>query len=202
MKNSVLEKTEKIKTIIDDSALKSKEAVKEIISMNNKYLGQALDSNKKIVDEIKQQFQLKDHGAAFFETLNKAFGKSVELSEETIDGIVEAYNKQVELYVDYNTKLVDAIKETAGYSMNLYEAEKLLKLIHDSFEESLSSMSRSLKVLIDSYNKHTNLALNFNQKFGENVNAQMQLFRELQQNNASFFSSWATEWWKQSEPAK
>jgi hypothetical protein len=199
MKNPVTEKAEKIKSIIGDTALKSKEAVQEIISMNTKFLGQALDSNKAVVDGIRQQFQLKEKNTPLFETLNKAFGKSIELSEETIDSIIDGYNKQIQLYVDYNTKLIDTIKESANYGTDNSEVEKILKLIYDNFEASVNSMNASMKATIDSYNKHTNLALNFNKKFGENVTAQLEMYNDLQNNSMSVFSNWASEWWKQGE---
>jgi hypothetical protein len=199
MKNPVTEKAEKIKTIIGDTALKSKEAVQEIINMNTKFLGQALDSNKAVVDGIRQQFQLKEKNTPLFETLNKAFGKSIELSEETIDSIIDGYNKQIQLYVDYNTKLIDTIKDSANYGTDHAEVEKLLKLIYDNFEASVNSMNTSMKATIESYNKHTNLALNFNKKFGENVTVQLEMYNELQNNSMSVFSNWASEWWKQGE---
>jgi hypothetical protein len=199
MKSSVTEKAEKIKTIIGDTALKSKEAVQEIISMNTRYLDQALDSNKVIVEGIRQQFQFSEQGTPIFDTLNKAFGKSVELSEETIDSIIEGYNKQIQLYVDYNTRLIDTIKESATYSSNNGEIEKILKVIHDSFESSVNAMNASMKTIIESYNKHTNLALNFNKKFGDNVTAQLGVFSELQTGSMNIFSSWASEWWKHND---
>jgi len=199
MSNSVTEKAEKIKNIIGDTALKSKEAVQEIISMNNKFIGQALDSNKVMVDGIRQQFQFSEKGTPIFETLHKAFGKSVELSEETIDSIIEGYNKQIELYVNYNTKLIDTIKESATYSSNNTEIEKILKVIQDNFESSVNSMNASMKNIIESYNKHTNLALNFNKKFGDNVSAQLEMFTEVQSNSMNVFSTWASEWWKHND---
>jgi hypothetical protein len=200
MKNSVSEKAEKIKTIIGDTALKSKEAVQEIINLNTQYLGKALDSNKLIVDGIRQQFQLKEQSTPIFDSLNKAFGKSIELSEETIDSIIEGYNKQIQLYVDYNTRLIDTLKETSALSANSRELEKILKLIHESFESSVQVMNNSMKAIIESYNKHTNLALNFNKKFGDNVTAQLEMYSELQSNSMQAFSSWASEWWKQNDP--
>jgi hypothetical protein len=199
MKNSVSEKAEKIKNIIGDTALKSKEAVQEIINLNTKYLGQALDSNKQIVDGIRQQFHVKEQTTPIFESLNKAFGKSIELSEETIDSIIEGYNKQIQMYVDYNTRLIDTIKETATLSSNNKEIEKILKVIHDNFEACVQSMNGSMKTIIESYNKHTNLALNFNKKFGDNVTAQLEMYNELQNNSMQVFNTWATEWWKHND---
>ena len=49
------------------------------------------------------------------------------------------------------------------------------------------------------YNKHTNLAVNFNQKFGENVTAQIESLFKIQSVGLDMFTSWASEWWKQTE---
>jgi hypothetical protein len=199
MKNSVLEKAENIKTIIGDTALKSKEAVQELISLNSKYLGQALDSNKVIVEGIRQQFQFKEQSTPIVENMNKTFGKSVELSEETIDTIMDSYTTQIQMHIDYSTKLIDTIKESFSFSSNNGEVEKILKVIQDNFEASVHSMNTSMKSIIESYNKHTNLALNFNKKFGDNVTLQLEMYQELQNNSLNMFSSWATEWWKQND---
>ncbi len=199
MKNSVTEKAEQIKDLIGETALKSKEAVQEIINLNTKYLGQALDSNKVIVDGMRKQFQLKEQSTPIFENLNKAFGKSIELSEETIDSIMESYTKQIQMLISYNTKLIDTLKESTTFTVNNGEIEKILKLIQDNFQASVSSLNNSMKSIIDAYNKHTNLALNFNKKFGDNVTLQLEMYQELQNNSMNMFSSWADSWWKHTD---
>ena len=196
MKTKTTEKTENIKNIIGDTALNAKEAIKEIIHLNTKLLDQAVENNKVAVDEIKKQFQMKGQDGHLFETMNKTFSKSIVLSEETIDGIIDAYIKQIELFVDYNTKLVDAAYELSAYPAN-GQNEKILKLIRDNFEPSVNSMTESMKSVIESYNKHANLALNFNKKFGDNVTAQFQAFKDFQNNSTTYFNSWANDWWKQ-----
>jgi hypothetical protein len=199
MKSSVTEKTEKIKTIIGDTALKSKEAVQEIININNKILREALDSNKVMVQEIRQQFHLDGKNTPSLDSFNKAFGKAVELSEETIDTIIDGYNKQIKMYVDYNTKLIDTMKESSAFSGNNKEMDRFLKLIQENFESSVSTMNSNMKAVIESYNKHTNLALNFRQKFGDSVTAQIGMYNDLQKNSMEMINSWASEWWKHAD---
>ena len=199
MKSTVTEKAEKIKTIIGDTALKSKEAVQEIININNKILREALDSNKVMVQEIRQQFHIDGKNTPSLDSFNKAFGKAVELSEETIDTIIAGYNKQIQMYVDYNTKLIDTMKESAAFTGNNKEMDRFLKLIQDNFESSVSTMNSNMKAVIESYNKHTNLALNFRQKFGDSVTAQMGIYTDLQKNSMEMINSWASEWWKHAD---
>jgi len=54
------EKAEKIKSSIKGTAEKSKETIREIIVLNTKHIGEALDSNKKIVDSIKEKLNQQE----------------------------------------------------------------------------------------------------------------------------------------------
>ena len=196
MKNPLSEKADQLKKIMDSTAQKSKENLEELIRVNNQLMGKALDSNKAIVDGIRKQFDVQDKNTPFFESLNKAFGKSVELSEESMDTIIDGYNKQIRMYVDFNTRLVDAIRESVNQSSNQAGMDTMLKLITDNFEQSVSSMNTNMKSTIDSYNKHTNLALNINKKFGENVSAQLEIYKEFQSKNRNMMANWAALWGK------
>ena len=113
MKTSTLnEKAEKIKNTIKGTAEKSKETIREIIDSNTKYIGAALDSNKKIIDSIKEKLNQQEIDDSVTDTLKSTFGKSIELAEDALDSIINSYTRQMELNVDFNTKLVDTIKES------------------------------------------------------------------------------------------
>ncbi len=199
MKNNVSEKTENMKTVLGDTALKSKEAVKEIIHLNTRLLNEALESNKVLVNGIRDQFQLSDKNTSLFSAMNKTFGKSIELSEETIDHVLDSYNTQVKLYLEHNTKLIDAIKESATFSANNEGLDKVLKLVKENFESAVNTMNTSTQAIIESYNKHTSLALNFNKKIAETISSQFHNYNQIQQNSMKAFSGWASEWWKHSD---
>lgn len=189
------EKAEKIKSNIKNTAEKSKETIREIITANTKNIGDALDSNKKIVDSIKAKLNQQEIEDSVTETVKNSFGKSVELAEDALDSIINAYTRQMELNVDFNTKLVDAIKENTANE----NYEKVLKLIHENFEASYKLTINNTQEILEFYNKHTNLAVNFNQKFGESINAQIETLFSLQQKGLNKFTSWASEWWKQED---
>jgi hypothetical protein len=55
------------------------------------------------------------------------------------------------------------------------------------------------KEILEFYNKHTNLAVNFNQKFGENINTQLESMFKIQSAGLNKFTDWASEWWKEAE---
>src|ERR1035437_8430965 len=187
-------KSEKIKNSIKGTAEKSKETIREIIASNNKYIGNALDSNKKIVDSIKEKLDQQEIEDSVTDNLKSSFGKSVELAEDALDSIINSYTRQMEMNVDFNTKLVDAIKDS-GDKNN----DKLLNLIHENFEASHQLTINNTKEILDFYNKHTNLAVNFNQKFGESINAQIESLFNIQSRGLNKFTSWASEWWKQED---
>ena len=96
--------------------------------------------------------------------------------------------------VDFNTKLVDAIKES-----NSDNPEKVLTLIHENFEASRQLTINNTKEILDFYNRHTNLALNFNQKFGDNIKVQIDSLFAIQNKGLNRFTDWASDWWKQNE---
>ena len=145
-------KAEKIKDKIKGTAEQSKKTIREIIDFNTKYIGTALDSNKKIVDSIKEKLNLQEMEDTVTGTLKSTFEKSVELAEDALDSIINAYTRQMELNVDFNTKLVDAIKESDSKS-----PEKVLNLIHENFEASRELTINNTKEILEFYNKHTNL---------------------------------------------
>ena len=192
--NTLNEKAEKIKSSIKGTAEKSKETIREIISTNSKYLGEALDNNKKIVDSIKEKLNQQEMEDTVTENLKNTFGKSVELAEDALDSIINAYTRQMEMNVDFNTKLVDAIKETRGEN-----PEKVLNLIHENFEASRQLTIKNTKEILDFYNRHSNLAVNFNKKFGESINAQLESMFSIQSRGLNRFTGWAAEWWKQAD---
>lgn len=196
--NTLNEKAEKIKTNIKNTAEKSKETIREIISTNTKHIGDALDSNKKIVDSIKEKLNQQEIEDSVTDTVKSTFVKSVELAEDALDSIINAYTRQMELTVDFNTKLVDALKATNSQE----NYDNVLKLIHENFEATYKLTINNTKEILDFYNRHTNLAVNFNQKFGESINAQIETLFNLQQKGLNKFTAWATEWWKQEENKK
>ena len=194
MNSSLNEKSEKIKNSIKGTAEKSKETIREIIASNTKYIDEALDSNKKIVDSIKEKLNQQEIEDSVTDTMKNTFGKSVELAEDALDSIINSYTRQMELNVDFNTKLVDAIKESSSA-----QPEKLLELIHENFEASHQLTINNTKEILDFYNKHTNLAVNFNQKFGDSINTQIESLFNIQSKGLSKFTNWASEWWKQED---
>ena len=194
METTLNEKAEKIKGKIKGTAEQSKKTIREIIESNARYIFNALDSNKVIVDSIQENLKQQKMEDTVTGNLNTTFGKSVELAENALDSIINSYTRQMELNVDFNTKLVDAVKEADAKT-----PEKVLNLIHENFEASRQLTVKNTKEILEFYNKHTNLAVNFNQKFGESINTQIESLFQIQSKGLSKFTDWASDWWKQTE---
>lgn len=185
-------KAEKIKSNIKSSAEKSKETIRQFIDSNKKNFGEAIDSNKKIVDSINEKLGQDSSENQVTDNVKETFGKSVELAEDALDSIINSYTRQMEMNVDFNTKLVDAIKEAKTEN-----PEKVLELIHKNFEESHQLTLNNTKEMLEFYNKHTNLAVNFNDKFGETINEHIDSLFKIQGRGLNRFTDWAAEWWKE-----
>src|ERR1017187_7847499 len=155
METVLNEKAEKIKNNIKGTAEKSKETIREMIDSNSRFIDRALDSNKIILDNIKEKLVEQEIDDTVTDTLKSTFGKSVELAEDALDSIINTYTRQMEMNVDFNTKLVDAIKESKSE-----HPEKVLELIHQNFEASYQMTLNNTKEILEFYNKHTNLAVN------------------------------------------
>ncbi|HEY4800806.1 MAG TPA: hypothetical protein VII99_17130 [Bacteroidia bacterium] len=193
MKATTSEKADKIKKMITSAAEKSKKTIREIVEANNKYIDSALDSNTRTIEAIKEKLNQQEMSDSITDSLKSSFGKSIGLAEETMDTVINAYTNQLENSLEFNTKLIDAIQET-----NPENADKLLKIINDNFETAQGINVNNTKEILDFYNKHTNLCLNFNKKFEESINAQIETLFKLQSKGLEKLTSWAAEWWKSS----
>lgn len=195
--NTLVEKSEKIKSSIKAAGEKSKETIREMITQNHQHATNAFDSNKKIVNSIKEKFTQQEMDDSVTETLKNSFGKSVELAEDTLDSIINSYTRQMEMNVDFNTQLVEVVKEHGAK-----QPAKVLEVIHDNFEKSRQMTINNTKEILDFYHKHTNLAVNFNRKFSESIQAQIEQLFSIQNKGLNRFTGWASEWWKQDGKAK
>ena len=194
MEATLNEKAENIKKTINGTAEKSKEAIREFIEANNKHVDAAVVANGKLLNTIAESLNHQAIDETVTTNLKNTFGKSVQLAEDALDSIINAYTRQMELTVDFNTKLVDAIKESKSEN-----PEKVLDLIHENFEASRKMTLENTKDLLDFYNKHTNLALNFNKRFADNVQAQIETMFTIQNKGLNRFTSWAADWWKEAD---
>jgi hypothetical protein len=195
--NNTYEKADKIKSNIASFVLKSKEIIRELIGQSSKQMETAMEGNTKILNSIRVHLAMQQVDGKVADTVKHTFVKSLELAEDTFDAIINSYTRQMNHTVDFNTQLVEAVKES-----NPKNADKFLELINENFERSQELNNKNTKEILEFYNKHTNLAINFNQSFSDNVNAQIETLLQLQSKGFDKFSNWASDWWKQDAEAK
>jgi uncharacterized protein YjbJ (UPF0337 family) len=190
-------KAEKIKNNINGYAGKSKEAIREIIGQTMKQMETAIDTNSTMFRETNEKLNLHGVDKSTIGSIKDAFAKSTELAEDTFDAVINCYTRQMENTVDYNSKLVELVKE--GQPGN---ADKFLDLIHENFEATKEMTLNNTKEILNFYNKHTNLALNFNKTFGDNINKQVDALFQIQSKGLDNFTRWASDWWKEPHTEK
>lgn len=198
MKKTINNHAEKLKQNVDAVSKKSKETIHGIIGNTSKQFETALDTNKKFMESMEKQIFNKDFlDTSIISETKKTFSNSVELSEEAIDTIIDIHNGQLQSVIDINMKLVDTIKNLDFKDKE--DGKELIEAIEKNFEESSHLTIENTKKLMEVYNKHVNLALNFNEKFSKNINNQLQAMSKFQNKNKETFNDWTTNWWKNVE---
>lgn len=189
--------TEKIKENIYAVSKQSKETIRGIINASSSQVENALDVNKKFMQSIEKQYLSHEFiGNNLAGDLNKTFSDSVELSEESIDTIIDMQSAQLQSAIEMNLKLVNTIKDIDFN--NREDRDALVKIIEKSFDESSKQLIENTKKMTDLYNKHINLALNFNEKFSRDIDKRLQSINVFQTKNMDMFTDWANHWWKSS----
>jgi len=125
-----------------------------------------------------------------------SLAKSIKLSEDTIDTIIDSHTKRIDLSIDFTTKFMEIIQnENIGTKEGM---DKLVGLVKDNFDKSTELTMGNMEKIVSVYNNNLNLALNFNKKFADNINSQITSMFKLQKKSFdSFFAmDMVTEWWK------
>ena len=191
MATTANESAEKIKSGIKATSEKSKETIREIIDSNKKYISSALDSNKKMIDSVRERLNQEKLDDTVTGPLKNAYEKSIELAEDALDGIINSYTRQMELAIDSSSKLLDNVKDLANG-----KTDTVLNSIQENFEAARQLNIKNTKEMVDFYNKHANLALNFDQKMGGSIYAQIDAIAKIQREGYNKFTEWASDWWK------
>src|ERR1700739_4391833 len=196
MKNTINKQAETLKKSIDSVSQSSKESIKTLIESNSKQFDSALETNKKTFDSISKMLYEKEMDPTIVSAFKSTFGKSIKMSEDVIDSIIDSHTQRIDLTIDFTTKFMEIVKNE---DLNSKEGmDKLVSLVKENFEKSSELSMGNMQKIVNVYNDHLNLALNFNKKFADNINSQITSMFKLQKKNIdSFFAmDMVTEWWK------
>jgi len=196
MKNTITKQTETLKKSIDSASKNSKESIKSVIESNTKQFDSAIESNKKAFDSISKMLYEKEMDPSIVTSFKTTFVKSIKLSEDAIDSVIDSHTKRIDLSIDFMTKFMEIMNNE---DISTAEGkEKLIGLVKDSFEQSAELSMRNMEKIIAVYNEHLNHALNFNKKFADTINSQIISMFKLQKRSIDSFYDidMVTEWWK------
>lgn len=184
-----------LKENIDAISKKSKETIRNIIDSSSKQFEKAFEHNRFFVETLEKQALIKDMtDGTILSELKNAFNGSVELSEEAIDAIIDIQSAQLQAAIEFNGKLTEVIKNIQVTEPS--DRDELLEIISTNFEESTERLFENAKKMTDIYHKHISLTSNFNERFAQNINHQIQALARFQNKNVNMFNDWASHWWK------
>ena len=203
MKNTISKHTETLKKSVDSASQSSKETIKALIDTNTKQFGTVLDANKKTFDAISKLLRDKEVDPAFLSTIKNSFTKSVQLSEDVIDTVIDSHCKRIDQAIDFVTRFMDILKNEDMTSKE--GTDKLLELAKENMESSTNLTMQNIEKMIQAYSEHLNLALAFNRKFAENVQSYANSMMDNHSKNKDnlfpfpYYGDFAFDWWKKGE---
>jgi len=203
MKNTINKQTETLRKSVDSVSHSSKETIKALVDSNTKQFDSVLDANKKTFDSISKLLHEKEVDPAFISIIKNTFNKSVKLSEDVIDTVIDSHCKRIDQSINFVARFMDVLKTE---DMSSKEGmDKLLELAKENLESSTNLTMENIEKMIHAYSEHLNLALTFNRKFAENVqsyaNSLIDNHAKNRENSFSFpyYSDLAFDWWRKPE---
>ncbi len=201
MKNTVHKHAETLKKHVDGVAEKSRERMKHLVDANSKHFENAVKANAKNFDAVSKMLYEKELDPSIVSAFKNNFIKSLKLSEETIDSIIDSSKERVGLSIDFTTKFADAIKHE---DLTTTEGvETLIEMLKENIDKSTELSLRNMEKVTSIYNDHLNLVLGFNKRFAETINSQvLSLFKMQKRTADKATSDIANEWWKATHEEK
>ncbi|MGP8215771.1 MAG: hypothetical protein ACLQQ4_09435 [Bacteroidia bacterium] len=196
MKNTGSKQVESLKKSINSVSRNSKESIKSLVESNAKQIDFAVESNKKTFESISKTLTDNKMDTSVVSSIKSTLVKSIKLSEDSIDTIIDAHTGHIDLSIDFTNKFMEFIKDEEFGTKQA--KEKLIYLVKEHFDKSTDLSLSNMEKIVSMYNNHLNLALNFNQKFADSINDQIISLYKLQKNNIDSFLSvdMISEWWK------
>ncbi len=194
MKSIAKIKAEHVKKAMNEAAGSAKKGLREKIHSNKKHIEEALDINAQLATATKDKLERHKIEDPLADSLAKKFNESIDLAEDTLDSLTRSVSTQMEMNLGFNTKLVESINYTKSGS-----PENLLDLIQEHFEALHQSSLNNVQAILELYNKHTDLAVNFNLQFEKEFAAKIDSLFQRHPTGLIDISEWAAEWWKRAD---
>ena len=187
---------ESLRKSIDSASQKSKESIKTLMDVNSRQFEAAIETNKKTFDSISKMLYDKEMDPSIVSSFKGNFVKSMKLSEDAIDSIIDVHRKRIDISIDFASKFMELMKdEDLGTKKG---NDKLVELIKENFDKSTHLSLENMEKMVAIYNNHLNLVLNFNKKFAETMSSQIGAMFKIQKKGFEpfFMFDMTNEWWK------
>ena len=187
---------EKLKRVIAEATASSAETVKTIINSRLQQLIDSVNSNHKFLELMKARFLLNGLDPNIISTVKNFYFNGIDLSEQMIDTLIEAHSKRLEYWKGYTTELVELLLQDQRF-LSEAETEKIIDRVIENFEFISDKSQNELKEIVGLYNKHGNIAMNFNEKFTDPLKKQLESISKLKGIRKPVYNNQASQWWKE-----
>ncbi len=196
MKSTNGKQTEILKKSMDNAFKNSKESIRSVIQSNTKQFDSAVEANKKTFDTISKTLNEKEIDASIVNSFKTAFGKSIKMSEDVIDSIIDSHSSRINDSIDFTTRFMEIISTS---DFNKKEGlSNLMELVMENLERSAALSMHNMEKIGTAYNEHLTMAVGFNKKFADKMSSQITAMYKVQPKTMDSFSAldMVTEWWK------
>ena len=196
MKSTNGKQTEILKKSMDNAFKNSKESIRSVIQSNTKQFDSAIEANKKTFESISKTLNEKEIDPSIVNSFKTAFGKSIKMSEDVIDSVIDSHSSRINDSIDFTTRFMEIISAS---DFNKKEGlSNLMELVMENLERSAALSMSNMQKIGTVYNEHLNLVVGFNKKFADRMNTQITAMYNAQPKSMGSFSAldMVTEWWK------
>lgn len=187
-----VEQIETLKKEMERASIVAKENIWSVIASCTTNYGKAIESNKKYVDELREQLKKHNIDINFFEETSSDLFSSLDVLDDVIDAIIDSHILRTNRISEYYKKSLEAIERLDAKEDVHYE--NLITLFKKNFNQSLEHSTKDIEKISDIYSSHLNLTINFNKNFCKNIiNAQIEAISKIKSNNIG--SEWLVNWW-------
>ncbi len=191
---SFSEQIEALKEQLDGATKNAKENIRSIITSCTGSYEKAIEANKKYVAELREQLKGQHIDTAIFDEITNMFVSSLDVSDDVIDTIIDSHMRRTNRIAEYHKKTLEALSK--AYATDKMNYEDFLKLFEKNFEQSMEHSTQDMKKIVDVYNRHLNLTVNFNKKFSKNINSQLDTMVKFQTKGLEAYNNWVANWWE------
>lgn len=191
---TISEQIEGLKSKLDDASEEAKENIRATINACTEQYNRAIEANKEYVKELREQMKDSHMDTSHLDEISGTFANSLQLSEEVIDTIIDSHLHRVNQIVDFNKKNAEQLHQ--DYATDKFNYEKFIALQQKNFEQSIELSTRDMKKIVEVYNKHINLSVNFNKRFSKNINTQIDTLMQFHSRGLQAYNNWVANWWE------